>query len=155
MCGWQGGACSDTTVNLPAPIAERIRYPAAVIEQVRQLSPRLSDPQIVAHLNQQGMRSPLGKAFTLSMVKWIRYRYDIPSISHRRPEELTVAEVAQRFGVSIGVVHYWIKRHVVAARHLDGRGPWWITLDTAKDHELREWVRNSGHLQRQHSNTQL
>jgi DNA invertase Pin-like site-specific DNA recombinase len=152
---WQGGACSDTTVNLPAPIAERIRYPSAVIEQVRQLSARLSDPQIVAHLNQQGLRSPYGKPFTLPMIKWIHYRYDIPFISHKRPEELTVRAAAQRFGVSIGVVHYWIKRHVVAARQLDGRGPWWITLDTAKDHELREWVRNSGHLQRQHSNTQL
>jgi hypothetical protein len=150
---WQGGASNDITVNLPLPMAERVRYPATVIEQVRQLSPRLSDRQIAVHLNQQGIRSPFGNAFTLSMVKWIRYRYDIPTISHKRPEELTVAEVAQRFGVSIGVVHYWIKRNVVAVRRLHDRGAWWITLDTAKEQELRDWVRNSGHLQRQHSNT--
>jgi len=151
---WQGGACTDTSVNLPAPMAERMRYPAAIVEQVRKLSARLSDQHIVAHLNQQGLRSPHGKPFTLSMIKWIRYAYDIP-ISHKRPEELTVREVAQRFGVNIGVVHYWIKRNVVAARQLDGRGPWWITLDAAKDHELGEWVRNSKRLQRQHSKTQL
>ena len=152
---WQGGACNDITVNLPVPMPERMRYPAAVLEQVRQLSPCLSDRQIVLHLNQQGLRSALGKAFTLSMVKWIRYRYDIPTISHKRPEEFTVAGFAQHFGVSIHVVHYWIKRNVVAARRLHDRGAWWITLDTAKEQELRDWVDNSGHLQRQHSNTQL
>ena len=152
---WQGGACTDTTVSLPAPIAERIRYPAAIVEQVRELSHRLSDPQIVAHLNQQGLRSPHGKPFTLSMIKWPRYRYGIPSVSLKRPEELTVQQLAQRFGVSIHVVHYWIKRSVVEARQLDGRGPWWITLSAAKDAELREWVRNSGHLQPHHSDTQL
>src|SRR5262249_22288500 len=110
---WQGGACTDTTVNLPAPIAERIRYPAAIVEQVRELARRLSDPQIIAHLNQQGLRSPHGKPFTLSMIKWIRYRYDVPSISLKRPEELTVQQVATRFGVSIHVVYYWIERNVV------------------------------------------
>ena len=152
---WQGGACTDTTVSLPAPIAERIRYPAAIVTQVHELSHRLSDPQIVAHLNQQGLRSPHGKPFTLSMIKWLRYRYDIPSVSLKRPEELTVRQVADRYGVSIHVVYYWIERSVVEARQLDGRGPWWITLSAANDAELREWVRNSGHLQPHHSDTQL
>lgn len=152
---WHGGACTDTTVSLPAPVAERIRYPAAVIEQVRELSHRLSDPQIVAHLNQQGLRSPHAKPFTLSMIKWIRYRYDIPSISLKRPEELTVRQVADRYSVSIHVVYYWIDRGLIQARQLDGRGPWWITLNDAEDVKLRDWVRNSGHLQPRHSNTQL
>jgi hypothetical protein len=152
---WQGGACTDTTVSLPKPIAERIRYPAAIVEQVRELSQRLSDPQMIAHLNQQGLRSPHGKPFTLSMIKWIRYRYDVPSISLKRPEELTVQQAAQRFGVSTHVVYYWIDRDVVEARQLDGRGPWWITLNGAKEQELHEWVRNSGHLRPQHSNIQL
>src|ERR1700674_341815 len=152
---WQGGACTDTTVSLPKPIAERIRYPAAIVEQVRELSQRLSDPQMIAHLNQQGLRSPHGKPFTLSMIKWIRYRYDVPSISLKRPEELTVQQAAQRFGVSTHVVYYWIDRDVVEARQLDGRGPWWITLNGAKEQERHEWVRNSGHLRPQHSNIQL
>ena len=83
------------------------------------------------------------------------YSYDIPFISHKRPEELAVREVAQRFGVSIGVVHYWIKHNVIAARQFDDRGPCWITLDAVTEHKLAEWVRNSKRLQRQHSKTQL
>jgi DNA invertase Pin-like site-specific DNA recombinase len=152
---WQGGACTDSSISLPPSIAERIRYPAAVVEQVRELSHRLSDPQIVAHLNRQGLRSPHGKPFTLSMIKWLRYRYQVLSISLKRPEEITVRQLADRFAVSAHVVYYWIERSVVEARRLDGRGPWWITLNAAKEQELRDWVRNSGHLQLPHSNPQL
>ena len=62
---WQGSPCTDITVDLPKPAPEAIRYPAAIVEQVRKLSQRLSDPQIVAHLNQEGLRSATGKSFTL------------------------------------------------------------------------------------------
>ena len=151
---WQGGACSDTTVNLPLPVYERVRYPAGLIEQVRELSQRLSDPQIVTHLNQQGLRSPHGKPFTLGMIKWMHHAYDIPFISYKRPEELSVREVAQRFGVGIGVVHNWINRNATAARQLHDRGRWWITFDAATERKLGEWVRNSKRLQRQRSKTQ-
>jgi hypothetical protein len=152
---WQGGACTDITVNLPKPVAEAMRYPAALVEKVRQLSQHLSDPQIVARLNQEGLRSASGRPFTLSMVKWIRYRYQIASVSLKRGDELTVQQLARRLAVSAHVVYYWIKRQVVQARQLDGRGPWWITLDPAKEQQLRDWVRTSGHLQPQHSNIQL
>jgi hypothetical protein len=152
---WQGGSCADITVNLPAPMAERLRCPSAIVEQVRDLATRLSDRQIVAHLNQQGLRGSSGTAFTLPMVKWIRYRYEIASASLKRTDEFTVQEVAQRFAVSNYVVYYWIERDILEARRLDGCGPWWITLDAAKDKELHEWVRTSGHLQARHSNVQL
>ncbi|HSF49092.1 MAG TPA: hypothetical protein VLA73_12125, partial [Burkholderiales bacterium] len=120
---WQGGACTDTSVSLPLPMADRIRYPASIVEQVRELSHRLSDPQIVAHLNREGLHSPHGKPFTLDMIKWIRYRYQVPSISLKRPKELTVRQLADCFAVSAHVVYYWIDRGVIDARQLDGRGP--------------------------------
>ena len=152
---WQGGVCNDITVNLPRPIYEAIRCPAPIIDQVRELSQRMSDPQIVAHLNQEGLRSPHGKPFTLSMIKWIRYKYAIPATCLMRPDELTVQQLAGRLRVSMHVVYYWIERRIVEARKLDSRGAWWITLDLTKEHELRDWVRTSGHLKPQHSNTQL
>jgi DNA invertase Pin-like site-specific DNA recombinase len=145
---WQGSACTDITVDLPRPRPEAIRYPAETVERVRELSQRLSDPQIVAHLNQEGLRSATGKSFTLSMVKWIRYRYEIVATSFKRTDELTVQQLADRLGISTHMVYYWIERQVVQARKLDGRGPWWITLNRAKEQQLRRWVRTSGHLQR-------
>jgi len=119
---WQGGACNDITVNLPRPVAEAIRCPAAIVEQVRGLSQRLSDLQIVAHLNQEGLRSPHGKPFTLAMIKWIRYKYAIPPTCLMRRDELTVQQLAKRLRVSTHVVYYWIERRIVEARKLDSRG---------------------------------
>lgn len=125
---WQGGTCTDTTVTLPKPVTDAMRYPTATVEHVRRLSQHLSDPQIVAHLNQEGRRSPTGKSFTLSMVKWIRDRYGIAPTSLQWPDELTVQQLAHRLGISPHVVYYWIERQVVHARKLDGRGhggsPW-------------------------------
>jgi hypothetical protein len=71
---WQGGACTDITVDLPRPFAAMC-YPATIVEKVRELSQHLSNRQIVARLNEEGMRSPHGKPFTLAMIEWIRQRY--------------------------------------------------------------------------------
>lgn len=152
---WQGSACTDTTVDLPKPAADAMRYPAAFVERVRVLSQHLPDRQIVARINQEGLRSASGKSFTLEMVKWIRYRYEIEATCFRQPDELTVQQLARKLGISAHMVYYWIERHVVQARKLDGRGAWWITLDPTKEQQLRDWVRTSGHLKPQHSNTQL
>ena len=152
---WQGGTCTDTAVPLPARIADRMRYPLATVDQVRELSLRLSNQQIAAHFNEEGIRSSSGKSFTPSMIQWIRYRYAVPSGTLKRPEELTVRQVADRFTVSIHVIHYWIGCGVIEARQHDGRGPWWITLNDDKEQQLRDWVQNSGHIHPRHSNTPL
>ena len=51
---WQGGACSDLSLQLPLNIADRARYPAAVVERVRDLAHSLVDAQIADQFNQQG-----------------------------------------------------------------------------------------------------
>lgn len=140
---WQGGACTDVAVMLPPKIADRLRYPAETVERVRTLAQTRADADIAKHLNDEGLRSAKGKSFTASMIKWIRYRYEIPSPQLRRPEELTVTQVAERFGVSIHVVHYWIQRAVIKARQLNRGAPYWITLNPKKERELEAWVRRS------------
>lgn len=150
---WQGGACTDVTVDLPRPVAEAMRYPVAIVAQVRELSPFLSNPQIVAHLNHEGLLSPHGKEFTLAMVKWIRHKYEIPPICLKQPDEMTVKQLANHLEINAHVVYYWIERGIVQARKIDGRGAWWITLNAAKEQELRDWVCNSEHIKSQHSNS--
>ncbi|CAH2812032.1 MAG: hypothetical protein CBHOC_5343, partial [uncultured Caballeronia sp.] len=49
---------APTTVDLPRPRPEAIRYPVETVEQVRQAARSMSDPQIVARFNQAGLRSP-------------------------------------------------------------------------------------------------
>ena len=150
---WQGGACRDISVALPGSIADQLRYTPQMVERVRELSRELSDPQIVKELNQQGVRSSRGLPFTLAMIKWIRYRYGIASVCQMRPGELTVKQLAERLAVSIHFVHYWIKRGLIEARQLDGRGPLWITITDQQEQQLHEHVRTSAHLKDHHSNS--
>ena len=144
---WQGGACSDICVPLPPNIADRVRYPAAVVDRVRHLAQNSADGEIADHLNQEGYVSALGKAFTGSIVKWIRYSYQLPKARLIRPEELTVQQVAERFRVSPNVVYYWIDRGVIEARRLNAGSPYWITLNETDEQKLRDWVCNSCRIQ--------
>jgi DNA invertase Pin-like site-specific DNA recombinase len=151
---WQGGACTDICVQLPPNIADRVRYPAAVVDRVRHLAQSLPDGDIADSLNQEGQVSALGKPFTGSMIQWIRYRYQIPRATLVRPEELTVEQVAERFRVSPNVVYYWIDRGVIKARRLNAGSPYWITLNETDEQKLQAWVRNSCRI-RMTSSTQL
>jgi hypothetical protein len=144
---WQGGACTDICVQLPPNIADRVRYPVAVVERVRHLAQSLPDGDIASRLNQEGQVSALGKPFTGSMIQWIRYRYQIPRARLVRPKELTVQQVAELFRVSPNVVYYWIDRGVIEARRLNAGSPYWITLNETDEQKLRDWVRNSCRIQ--------
>ena len=152
---WQGGACTDTTVQLPCPITERPPYPPQVIDRVRELSNQISDPQIAKALNEQGLRSSRGLPFTLAMIKAIRIRYDVPADCLMLPGELTVRQLSDRLVVSIYVVHRWIKIGVVQARKLDGHGPWWVTITDQQEQQLRERARTTTQLKNHHPNTQM
>ncbi len=144
---WQGGACSDLQFQLPPKIADRLRYPATIVDRVRDLAQRLSDGEIADSLNREGQVSALGKPFRVSMIEWIRYRYQIPRATLIRPEELTVQQVAERFRVSPHVVYYWIDRGLIQARRLNAGAPYWITLNETDEQKLRDWVRNSSRIQ--------
>ena len=64
------------------------------------------------------------------MVKWIRYKYGILAPVLKRPDELTVKQVMDKFAVSRHVVYYWIEREIIIARRLNHGSPYWITIDT-------------------------
>jgi DNA invertase Pin-like site-specific DNA recombinase len=144
---WQGNACTDLTLQLPPNIADRMRYPDAIVNRVRVLAQNLRDAEIADQLRQEGHISVTGKPYTASIIQWIRYRYQISPPTLKKPEELTVHQVAQRFGVSENVVYYWIQHALLLARHLNSGSPYWITLNETDEQKLRDWVRNSSHIQ--------
>ena len=144
---WQGGACSERTVQLPLNMPDRVRYPDAIVERIRELAQSLPDDEIAAQLDRDGHTSAKGRPYTTKIIQWIRWRYRIPPAPLKNPEELTVQQVAKQFGVSIGVVYYWIEHGVIktARRLKDGR-PYWITLKPADEEKLRDWVRSSSRI---------
>jgi DNA invertase Pin-like site-specific DNA recombinase len=143
---WQGGACTDRSVQLPLNVADRVRYPAAVVERVHELAQSLPDAQIAAQLNREGHSSAKGRPYTTKIIQWIRWRYQIPPATLKKPEEFTVQQVAQQFGVSTGVIYYWIEHKIITARRLNDGMPYWITLEPLDEHKLRDWVRNSSRI---------
>lgn len=140
---WQGGACEDIPVRIPPNYPDRIRYPNKIIKKVRELAKDHTDGQIASIFNQKGIKSAKGKPFTISMIQWIRYKHGILGPNFKRPEEYTVKQIAKKFAVKPQVVYYWIKRNILNARRVNQGSPYWITIDSEKEKELVEWVRNS------------
>ena len=155
---WQGGALEDITVQRPPKIYDRWRYGEEIIQRVKELRKNNSDKDVAKLLNEEGLVSAKGKPFTESMIKWIRYRYEIPSPNSKRDDELSVKEVASKFGVSIYVVYYWLDRGIIEGRRMNKGTPYWIAITPEKDTELRNWVRNSTRISKStsdHSDGQL
>ena len=144
---WQGGACTDLTVQLPLNIADRVRYPSVVVDEVRELASHLSDGEIADQLNGEGQVSAKGLPYTVKIIQWIRCRYRIPPAELKGPEELTVQQVAKRFGTSDQVVYYWIEHSVIRPRRINSGMPHWITLSDQDEQKLREWVCKSRKIQ--------
>jgi DNA invertase Pin-like site-specific DNA recombinase len=143
---WQGNACSDLTVQLPPSMADRMRYPAEVVDRVREMARQLPDDAIAERFRQEGYSSATGKPYSTTIIRWIRFRYRIPSPALRRPEELTVAQVAKHFGVRPGVVYYWIERTHLQARRVNAGSPYWIVLNETDKQKLQAWVQNSNRI---------
>ena len=143
---WQGGACEDLEVTLPANIADRLRYPDEVVDRVRELAREHSDEQVAAALNREGRRSAKGEEFNVSMIRWLRYKHRIPAPDFQRPGERSVRQVADELAVSRSVVYYWIDRGVITARRRNHGSPYWIALDDDTREKLRAWVRNSSRI---------
>jgi hypothetical protein len=143
---WQGNTCTDLTIQLPPSMADRMRYPAEVVDRVRDLARHLPDAAIAERFRQEGCRSAIGKPYSTTIIRWIRFRYQIPPPALRRPEELTVAQVAKHFRVSPGVVYYWIERAHLQARRDNAGSPYWIVLNEADKQKLQAWVQHSNRI---------
>lgn len=149
---WQGGACEDIVV----PAMHRtgnglLRYPAELVQRVRQMAASMHDAQIAAELNGQGSQSATGKPFTSEIIRFMRRSRHVPVPPFRKSDELTVSEVRDRFGISGFVVHYWIKQGVVAARRATAGSAWLITVTPETEETLRHWVEQSRQLNRKTS----
>jgi DNA invertase Pin-like site-specific DNA recombinase len=142
---WQGGATETIEVRQLPNRSEAIRYPDTFVAKIRTMAQRYDDNEIVAQLKSEALTSSTRKPFTISMIRWIRYKHRIPSPS-LPAGTLNVAEVRARYGVSLGVVHHWIERAIVSAVHRKPNTPYAITINDNVDRRLREWIANSSHL---------
>jgi DNA invertase Pin-like site-specific DNA recombinase len=142
---WQGGATETLELRLPPNRAEAIRYPDVFVCRIRTLAANHDDQQIVALLARENAMSSTGKPFTLSMIRWIRFKYRIPA-PPSPAGALNVRQLRARYGVSMWVVYYWIERGLIEARRRKPGLPYAITISEETDRTLRHWVANSSRL---------
>jgi hypothetical protein len=142
---WQGGASETIDVRRQPNRAEITRYPDTFVAKIRAMAEKYHDEEIVRRFNAEGQTSSTGKPFTVSIVRWIRFKHRIPG-PPLPAGTLTVSQVRERYGVSLWVVHYWIGHGVVSAVQRKSNAPYAIVIDKTVDRHLREWVANSGHL---------
>jgi len=140
---WQGGAIEDLSCALPPKSCDKVRYSPEIVQKVRTLAQELTDDQIADSLNKEGLQGSKGGPFTWSKIRNIRWAYDIPAARLKRPDELTVKEVSQKFNVSQAVVYYWIERGYVKARRIKNGLPLFITLCDGDEERLRKRVAES------------
>ena len=142
---WQGGATETLELLLPPNRADAMRYPEAFVSRVRELSVDHHDDEIAQLLGAEGYQSSTGKPLTQSMIQWVRHKHRIPA-PKLPANTFSVGQLGERYGVSKGVVYYWIDRGVVVAEQRKHNAPYAITIDDESDRRLREWVAQSAHL---------
>ena len=142
---WQGGAAETLAVTQRPNRADVVRYPNPFVVRLRELAITLHDDEIVQQLNAEGCLSSTGKPFTQSMIKWLRYKHQIPALP---PPDgtLSVRQVCDRYGVSHWVVYYWIEIGLVTATRRKPTTRYAITMTDKIDKRLRQWIANSHHL---------
>jgi DNA invertase Pin-like site-specific DNA recombinase len=144
---WRSGASEQHTIQRPPRPADAKRTPAKVIELIKRLAADHTNAQIADQLQASGMRTSTGLPFDERAVRWLRWRYRILTGPEQllNDGEVTVADLAERLGVSHSVVYAWISTGKLAAR----RGPanrLYIPFPRQVEQQCRRLVANSAHL---------
>ena len=136
--------------GLPSPCESPKEYAPSLL--LGQLQTEFREPlphlllemvHVLSGLNRENHVSTKSKPYTRSSIRWIRWRHQIPAPALKKPEELTVQQVAKQFGVSNRVVYDWIGKGIIKARRFNNGTPYWITFSAADEQKLQDWVCNA------------
>ena len=144
---WQSGASEQHTIQRPPKPADAQRTPSPAVDLTRRLAADHANAQIAEQLNAAGLRTGKGEPFEERAVRWLRWRYRILTGPEQllNDGEVTVTHLAERIGVSHGVVYAWISTGKLTAR----RGPanrLYIPFAPKVEQQCRRLVTESIHL---------
>ena len=137
---WQGGDHTSLKVRKNKTGQHRWATPSATLDLVRELSRLLPDKAIASLLNRIGKRTGRDNTWTQSRVVTLRNQHGIDVYREgERAErgELTLAEAAERLGVSKMTVLRLIRDEVVAAHQCCRGAPWVIKEESLEGIELK------------------
>jgi len=135
---WQTEALSELEVPRPRRIDEIRRTSPLVIQRIRQLTATQTDSQIAWQLNQEGLTTGAGQAFTRARVRRVRVKYGIStgcpemptaSLDGKRGDgRYSTQAAAELLNVSIGTITNWCQSGKLNSLQVVPGAPRWIEL---------------------------
>ena len=120
----RGGATQQLAVPLELRSCERYRTPVELIAEIDTLLDSHTDGEVAAILNERGRQPLRGGTFSAQRVQRVRRSYDLKSRYERLRGRglLDLNEMAQRLGVSPGIVKKWRDRGRLVAHVGNDKG---------------------------------
>ena len=121
---FKGGTIKSLSLPLPLGAPALRKTPAAVIQEVDRLLGHYTETEITTLLNEKGLRSGTGQAFTPMTVINIRRNHGLRNRFQRLRETglLTIDEVAERFGIVPEVVKEWRDKGLLRSHRYNDKG---------------------------------
>jgi DNA invertase Pin-like site-specific DNA recombinase len=142
---WHSGATDELlTSRHPSAITLR-RTPAGAVELLQRLGPERDDAELAEELNATGYLTGAGRPFDVKAVRWLRHVHHMPPPAPFQAGELSVAEVAQRLGISASAVYYWVQHDQLAAGRTPS-GRWCVPFGPEVEAACRQKIASSAHL---------
>jgi DNA invertase Pin-like site-specific DNA recombinase len=121
---FKGGATQSLSLSLPLDATVLRKTPAAAVREVDRLLDHHTETEIAGLLNEKGLRSGAGQAFTPMSVINIRRNYGLRDRFHRLREHglLTIDEIARCLGIARCVVKAWRDKGLLQAHPYNEKG---------------------------------
>ena len=119
---FRGGATKE--ISVPVYPSGRQRADISLVERLREMGKSMTVGDIVARLNEEGIKPLSGASWTRAKVDRLRHIYHIPGpyAALRSDGFLTVQEISGRLGVHPRTVRYWAKLGLLKAHRYDDHG---------------------------------
>jgi len=121
---FKGGATKSFALPLPAGAPILRKTPAPVIQEIDRLLDQHTQAQVATILNDRGVRSATGQAFTPMMIFKLCGSYGFRTHFQRLRERglLTMAEIGKRLGIVPCVVKKWRAKGLLVAHRYNDKG---------------------------------
>jgi hypothetical protein len=121
---FKGGVLKS--LSLPPPVSAPYlrKTPADVVAEVDRLLDQHTDREIVAILNEKGLRSGMGRPFTVMTIINIRRHYGLRDRCQRMRDLglLTIQQIAERLGIAASAVKDWRDRGLLRGHPYNDKG---------------------------------
>jgi hypothetical protein len=142
---WHSGATEELLTSRRPSAMQLRRTPAGAVELLQRLGLAHDDAALADELNAAGYRTGTGRAFDPKAVRWLRHVHHVAAPAPFQAGELSVAEVAQRLGITANAVYYWVQHGQLAARRTPS-GRWCVPFGPEVEAACRQKITDSVHI---------